>query len=407
MWDFDGRTWKAPRFFYNAPRPQVSGDPVSYEVTLEPHNRRWLFALDLPGEVPPLAFIGRDFQLYANQPVKDRMRYDMRSYLNAGYGLSETRYALSRALTLPAGSNPRSVEYARSLREKSPDEQAFVDAILALFRRNFAYTLEPPLLGEHPVDEFLFSTRAGFCEHFASSFAVLMRAAGIPARIVTGYQGGQVNTFGNYLIVRQADAHAWTEIWMVGRGWVRVDPTFAASPLRVDSGLSAAVPGSDVLPMMLRGDYELLRQLRLSLDFVAATWNQWVLGYTPERQRWLMSRVGMDNATWEKLTAVLFAVGGAIVAALTLMAMRQLRRRVRDPAKIAYARFCEKLRRRGLPRNPAEGPVDYAGRVGLSRPELRAAVAAITRLYVALRYGAISGAAELHELQRRVSRFKA
>ncbi|HUF81759.1 MAG TPA: DUF3488 and transglutaminase-like domain-containing protein, partial [Burkholderiales bacterium] len=269
MWDFDGRTWTASRFFYNTLHEKISGEPVSYEVTLEPHNRRWLFALDLPAQVPPLSYIGGDFQLYANQPVKNRLRYDMRSYLSASYGGAENRYALRRALILPAGSNPRSVQYAQSLREKIPDEQAFVDAILAMFRRNFAYTLEPPLLGEHPVDEFLFSTRAGFCEHFASSFAVLMRAAGIPARIVTGYQGGQINAFGNYLIVRQADAHAWTEIWMVGRGWVRVDPTFAASPLRVDSGLSAAVPGSDVLPMMLRGDYELLRQLRFSLDFVA------------------------------------------------------------------------------------------------------------------------------------------
>jgi hypothetical protein len=159
--------------------------------------------------------------------------------------------------------------------------------------------------------------------------------------------------------------------------------------------------------MMLRGDYELLRQLRFSLDFVAATWNQWVLGYTPERQRWLLSRVGMDNATWEKLTAVLFVLGGAIVAAFAVMALRRLKVRVRDPAKIAYARFCDKLRRRGLPRAPAEGPLDYASRIGISRPDLTVAVAAITRLYVALRYGTISSGAELNELQRRVSRFKA
>jgi transglutaminase-like putative cysteine protease len=407
MWDFDGRTWKASRFFYNTPLGEATGEPVSYEVTLEPHNRQWLFALDIPGQVPPRAFIGGDFQLYASQPVKSRLRYDMMSYLNATFGEAENRFALRRALHLPEGSNPKSVAHAQSLRAKYPDDKAFVEQVLGLFRHNFLYTLEPPLLGEHPVDEFLFSTRSGFCEHYASAFAVLMRAGGIPARIVTGYQGGELNNFGNYLIVRQADAHAWTEIWLPGRGWIRVDPTSIASPLRVDSGISAAVPQSDSLPMLVRGDIAFLRQLRLSWDFIANTWNQWVLGYTPERQRWLLSRVGMDDATWEKLTAVLLVLSGVIVAVFTLMALRQLKTRVRDPAKLAYARFCEKLRRKGLPRDPSEGPVDYASRVGLSRPDLTTAVAAITRLYVAMRYGASPEASELHELRERVSRFKA
>jgi hypothetical protein len=277
-----------------------------------------------------------------------------------------------------------------------------------MFRdQNYFYTLEPPLLGEHPVDEFLFRTRAGFCEHYASAFAVLMRGAGIPARIVTGYQGGEINDFGNYLIVRQQEAHAWTEVWLKDRGWLRVDPTSAVSPLRVDSGISAAVPRGESLPMMARGDFEFLRQLRMSWDFAANSWNQWVLGYTPERQVWLLSRVGIDNATWQTLTAILFILGGIIVAALVALALRQMRGRVRDPVKIAYLRFCDKLRRKGLPRGTAEGPVDYARRVEQSRPDLTPAVAAITRLYIALRYGARSGVSALEELQQRVRRFSA
>lgn len=283
-----------------------------------------------------------------------------------------------------------------------------MDEVLSMFRnQKFFYTLTPPLLGQHSVDEFLFSTRSGFCEHYSSAFTVLMRAAGIPARVVTGYQGGEINDFGHYLIVRQSDAHAWTEIWLKNRGWVRVDPTSAVSPSRVSAGISAAIPRGEALPMLVRGDIEWLRQLRLSWDFMSNTWNQWVLGYTPERQRWLLENVGVDNATWQKMAAVLFCVAGVIVAIFTALALRQLKDRVRDPVKIAYLRFCDKLRRRGLPRDPAEGPLDYARRLERQRPDLASAAAAITRLYVALRYGAETSADALRELQTKVKEFSA
>jgi transglutaminase-like putative cysteine protease len=408
MWDFDGRTWSVQFFIYTAPRIEAAGDPVTYEVTLEPHNRRWLFALDLPAVAPPRSIVGTDYQLYSVQPVNNRLRYDMTSFLNARFGEVESRYALNRALQNPSQSNPRAQELGRALRQKHADDESVIAEMLRMFRSpNFLYTLEPPLLGEHPVDEFLFSTRSGFCEHFASAFAVVMRAAGIPTRIVTGYQGGEINALGNYLIVRQADAHAWTEVWLKDRGWVRVDPTSAVAPVRVDTGISAAVPRSDSLPLMVRTQFELLRQVRLTLDYMASTWNQWVLGYTPERQRWLLANAGVDDATWEKLTAILFVLAGIIVAMLTALAMRQLKSRARDPVKIAYLKFCDKLRRKGVSRGPAEGPVDYARRVERLRPELTPAVAAITRLYVALRYGAESSATTVIELQRRVRQFTA
>jgi hypothetical protein len=277
-----------------------------------------------------------------------------------------------------------------------------------MFRnQNFYYTLTPPLLGEHAVDEFMFSTRSGFCEHYSSAFTVLMRAAGIPARVVTGYQGGELNDFGNYLIVRQRDAHAWTEVWLKGKGWVRVDPTSAVSPARVSSGISAAIPSGESLSSMVGGDSEWLRQLRLSWDFMANTWNQWVLGYTPERQRWLMESFGMDNATWQKMAAALFCIAGVIVAIFTALALRQLKDRVRDPVKIAYVRFCDKLRKKGLPRDAAEGPADYERRIKESRPDLNSPVAAITRLYIALRYGTETSVVALEELKQRVRQFSA
>ena len=408
MWDFDGRTWSVPRFFYNTPKVEASGEMVSYEITLEPHNKRWLFALDVPAVVPPFSFISGDLQIMSSDPVNHRRRYEMKSLVNATYGVIENRFALRRALNLPAGLNPRTLELAQALRARNADDTQLVEEVLRMFRsENFSYTLEPPLLGENPVDEFLFKTRTGFCEHFASAFAVLMRGAGIPARIVTGYQGGDLNQFGGYLIVRQAEAHAWAEIWIRERGWIRIDPTSVVSPLRVDSGISAAVPRTDPLPLMVRDDFALLRNLRLSWDFVANTWNQWVLGYTPERQRWLLSNVGIDNATWQKLAAILFCLAGVIVAVFTVLVLRQLRSQVGDPARAAYLRFCDKLRRRGLPRGPAEGPVDYARRLEASRPDLTPAVTAITRLYVALRYGMGASTAALEELKQRVRQFSA
>jgi len=408
MWDFDGRTWSSPPFFYSARNIEATGDPVSYEITIEPHNKRWLFALDLPARVPPRAVVSSDYLLHSVEPVNTRLRYEMTSYLNAAFGQVENRYSMHRALQLPAGSNPRALELGRSLRRQHSDDGAIVNEMLSMFRnQKFHYTLEPPLLGEQPVDEFLFSTRSGFCEHYASAFAVVMRAAGIPTRIVTGYQGGEINQLGDYLIVRQSDAHAWTEVWFEDRGWVRIDPTSAVSPARVDRGISAAVPSTDLLPLMVRGDFETLRQLRRTWDYMANAWNQWVLGYTPERQRWLLSSVGIDNATWQKLVAILFVLSGIIIVMLTLLVLRQVRTQVRDPVKAAYLRFCDKLRRKGLPRDPAEGPADYARRLERLRPDLVPVVTAITRLYVALRYGTTTGNARLEELQRQVRQFSA
>ena len=408
MSDFDGVRWSASRFLYGTPEFTTSGTPVTYEVTLEPHNKRWMFALDLPAKTVPRALTSADFQIRSLEPVANRVRYDMASFLSYRYGAAESQTALRRALQLPPGFNPRSVAFARSLREKFGDDRALVREVLAMFRdQNFSYTLSPPPLGQHTVDDFLFGTRSGFCEYYASAFAVLMRAAGIPSRIVTGYLGGEVNQLGNYLIVRQADAHAWTEVWFRDAGWVRVDPTAAVSPLRVESGISAAVPRTDPLPLLVRGDFELLRQLRFTWDLMANTWNQSVLGYTPERQRRLLTSVGIDDATWRLLTMIMLSLAAVIVVVLSAFMLRRLKARVRDPVKIAYLEFCEKLRRKGVPRDPAEGPVDYARRLARARPDLAAAVNAITQLYVRLRYGAETSAAAFREFQQRVRRFAA
>jgi len=408
MWDFDGYSWNAAPYQYGSElRFDAAWPPIEYSVTLEPHNNRWLLALDLPASVPPGALPTSDFQLRSPAPVVSRMRYDMRSFLNPRFGLNESRRSLSRALRLPTGFNPRALAHGRAMRQKFPDDRALMNEVLAMFRNEaYYYTLSPPQVGEHAVDDFLFTTRRGFCEHYASAFAVLMRAAGIPARIVTGYLGGETNPLGDYMIVRQADAHAWTEVWFQDTGWTRVDPTAAVSPLRVESGIGAALPRTEALPLLARGDHAWLRRMRLTWDSVANGWNQWVLGYNPERQRDLMSRIGMDRSTWEALAALLVIATTVVTLVLFLLMARRMRAAA-DPVVRAYHAFCGKLAGIGLARKPSEGPSDYSARLARLRPDLQLPVSAITRLYEGLRYGASPDPAAQIELLQRVRDFSA
>ena len=403
LWDYDGRTWTAPRFVFNAEELPAGEPAIEYTVTLEPHNKRWLFALEFPMQRPPRAVVTRDMQLLSTTLVRNRMRYDMSSHLQSTYGADDSESVLRRALQLPDGYNPRTLRHAQELRRKFSDDRQLVNEVLAGFRNeNYVYTLSPPLLGEHAVDEFLFDTRRGFCEHYASSFTFLMRAAGIPARVVTGYQGGQVNPVGDYVLVRQADAHAWTEIWLSGAGWVRIDPTAAVSPARVERGIASALPSSDALPMFVRGDFEFLQRMRLTWDSVTYTWNQWVLGYNPERQRQFLANIGFSDATWQMLAVILFVCAGTAVLLGAMLALRDLRANRSDLVRTAYDHFCRKLARRGLPRNPAEGPMDFAGRAAQWNSQAGQEINAISRDYVALRYGTDATAESIREFKRRI-----
>lgn len=406
MWDFDGRTWFSPRFVYGTTSYDKADGTISYEVTLEPHNKRWLFALDVPGRPPERTNMSADYQLLSDRPVSSRMRYRMTSHLDYVVGTQESRLALRRAQQLPAGFNPRTIEFAQALRRRVGSDRAVVDEALSLFsRQGFVYTLSPPLLGTHSVDEFLFQTRSGFCEHYASAFAVLMRAAGIPARIVTGYLGGETNPVGDYMIVRQADAHAWTEVWLENQGWVRIDPTASVSPARVEGGINAALPLGDSL--LMRTDIKLLQQLRLTWDSLSNSWNQWVLGFSPERQRLLLLRAGFDDPNWRTLITLLVIATGLITLAYALHTVYRMRNTSNDPIQTAYLRFCAKLGARGLQRNPGEGPIDYANRLAQTRPDVASAAAAITRLYVELRYGRSPSPERIVLLRQQVREFSA
>lgn len=408
LWRFNGRTWYARTYTVSEPpRLQALDQPLRYTVTLEPHNRNWLFALDIPGTFPPQAGITPDFQILSNAPVRIRMRYEVASYLKYQTGMDEDPTELRRALQYPRNSNPRARELAQSWRRSLSGDEAIINQALNLFRNdNFYYTLLPPLLGEHPVDEFLFDSKRGFCEHYASSFAFLMRAAGIPARIVTGYQGGDFNAIDNYFIVRQADAHAWVEVWLKQRGWVRIDPTAAVSPLRVEAGIAAAVPATDPLPLLVRQDYPWLRQARFMWDAMSNNWNQWVLGYTQQRQMQFMTQLGMSEATWQNMAIALLVASGFIMLGLAGMILWRLRTAPRDPVQKAYHKFCGKLAKNGLARRPAEGPLDYALRLAQAIPQKAEPIRSISELYISLRYGTLVDKPAVNRLRQLVSEFE-
>lgn len=409
LWRFDGRTWEVGRFTPGEP-PQAEGigSSLRYAVTLEPHNKNWLFALDLAALAPPRSKISRDFQVLADAPVHSRLRYDVVSYPNYRAGVDERADELKRALQLPPGYNPRARTLARSWRQSLPDDESIVRQALNMFRtERFFYTTQPPLLlGENSVDEFLFATKRGFCEHYASSFAFLMRAASIPTRVVTGYQGGELNALGDYLIVGQADAHAWTEVWLKNKGWVRVDPTAAVSPLRIEAGIAAAVPNTDPLPLLVRSDYMWLRQARFIWDTLANNWNQWVLGYNPQRQQQFLAELGMNEVTWQNMAIALVVAAGLIMLGLAGIILSRLRTTVQDPVQKAYRKFCDKLAKHGLVRHPAEGPQDYANRVTQAKPQQTQTIHSISGLYIMLRYGALTDPQAIRQLQEQVGKFK-
>jgi len=403
---FDGRTWRpsleAPTRALPYDEPGSPG--VDYEVTLEPDGQPWLLALELPGRLPAEAVATRDFVLLAKAPVTARMRYAVRSYPSLSAGVDESSRVLRQALMLPPGSNPRLRALAEQWRRQARSDDEILDlARTFFFRQRLIYTLNPPLLGDQSADEFLFDTRRGFCEHFASAFAVAMRAAGIPARVVTGYQGGEVNPVDGYLIVRQYDAHAWTEVWLRERGWLRIDATAISAPTRIDVDLAAALPVGDQLPLLMRADLTWLRALRDRVDAVTNAWNQWVIGYDDQRQQELLRRLGMTAPTWQNMGAALAMLSGLTLLALTAWSLRARRRL--DPAARLWARVGRRLARRGLPRQPQEGPLDYADRVAQALPGVADGMQAIALVYARARYGRASGE-DVTELRRLVACFR-
>ena len=409
LWNFDGRRWTLrDEVLSPAPIPFIQEGPaLDYAVIMEPNNQRWLLALDLPASLPPRARMTPSFQLLRDQPVNEAYRYEVRSYpqYRTGELAASERFM---GLRLPPRSNPRARELAEEWRARDPQPEALVNAALMMFReQSFYYTLSPPLLGFHSVDEFLFRTRQGFCEHYASAFVFLMRAAGVPARVMTGYLGGERNEMGEYLIVRQSDAHAWAEVWLEERGWVRIDPTAAVAPNRVQQGLYGALPDANEVPFLARrgGNYQWLRQLALGWDALNIRWNEWVLAYGPDRQKEFLSGLGFGAVDWGEMTVAMVGILGGL--ALIFLLLRWRSRLPPDPVARAWQRFCTRLARQGLKRGAHEGPLDFTERAVAQKPEQAGLIREIGELYTRLRYGPTAPSAEVRRLQRLTWRFRA
>ncbi|MDZ7770699.1 MAG: transglutaminase domain-containing protein [Woeseiaceae bacterium] len=245
-------------------------------------------------------------------------------------------------------------------------------------------TLQPPQLGSNSVDEFLFRTQRGFCEHYASAFAVMMRAAGLPARIVLGYQGGELNPMADHVTVRQSDAHAWTEVWLEGRGWVRVDPTAAVAPERIESGMSGARLDGLAESWGLSAPAMWMHRLQLSWDALNARWNEWVLGYGPDNQNRFMQWLGMEQPDWRKMLLTLLALIMLMIAAISVLLFRRYRPPQPDAASALYRRFTKKA---GLMPARGETPVAFAARLSGNGGVAATSVDDITNTYLAARYG--------------------
>ncbi|MFC5499476.1 transglutaminaseTgpA domain-containing protein [Caenimonas terrae] len=373
---FDGREWRAlqprlgSRFAPALTAPaglQVSGAPVRYEVTLEPNNRPWLFVLDATPQSPTVpgfdTVMTGELQWIASRPVTDLLRYRAESYPTYRYGPRSTAALLPEYLELPAGFNPRTLELARQLRSDPAlaggGPLALVNAALQRLRSGgYRYTLEPGTFGQHTADEFWFDRKEGFCEHIASAFVVLMRAMDVPARVVTGYQGGDRNPVDGFWAVRQSDAHAWAEVWLSGRGWVRVDPTAAVAPGRTGA-FERLQPARGALASAFNAvTPDIAASVRAAWEALNNAWNQRVLNYTQSKQLDMLKNLGFDSPSWEDLSYVLIAVivlVAAIGAAWTLWERTQ-----HDPWLRLLARVRKRLRAAGVELPPASAPRQIA-----------------------------------------------
>jgi len=392
LWNFDGRTWTQPTWFRNLPAARVvpSTRRYDYELEVEPTDRRQLVALELPSITPAGLQLSLDYGLFSEHPLSTTTTWRMQSAPPAAFEPSLKITLRQAALRLPEGYNPRTLALARQWRsEAGGDDAAIVERALRWIRSEFAYTLETPLLGRNSVDEFLFEQKAGFCEHYSSAFVVLMRAAGIPARVVTGYVGGYRNPFGGYWLVRRSDAHAWAEVWLAGRGWVRVDPTAAVAPERIFDTLADRAPGAfaGLTPVFDAGDW------------LHRGWNDFVLGFDASRQRRLLRPLGMEDLDSNRLVTLFFCVAGLALGWMLWLTTRS--EREHDPVLRAWRRLDARYRRLGLGREPHEPPLAWASRVAALRPQA-VALNALSERFTAWRYARRQGGRDAAREQGRL-----
>jgi transglutaminase-like putative cysteine protease len=411
---FDGWRWSQSEQSRSRaalePQWRKQGQPYEYSIILQPSYKPWLPALDVGQTTEEGARLMADFHLERRGRVERSLLYRVSSWPQAQRQQELPRPLRELALQLPEHGNPRSRAWAAELLAAHPQPRELVAALLRHFHQEpYGYTLKPPPLGSDNIDGFLFDTRKGFCGHYAGAMTFVLRAAGIPARVVAGYQGGEVNPAGNYISVRQFDAHAWVEYWTPEQGWTSVDPTFEVAPERIEQNLEQAVAGEQSFledsPMSLlryRG-IAWLNDLRLTWDNINYGWQRWVLGYQAEQQLGLLQR-WFGSLDW-RLIATSLVGGGALLLGLLALMLFKPWQRERDPQQRAYHRFERLLARQGLYRQPGEGPRVFASRAGLALPAQAREIEAFVVAFEAQRYaGEPGGAALLVEHLSRLRR---
>ncbi|EIJ42259.1 transglutaminase-like enzyme, predicted cysteine protease [Beggiatoa alba B18LD] len=407
----DGKEWKSNAERNIIPRNRqvaLIDNPYKYSVTLEPHNQRWVFALDMPADVPDNTMINQKYELLTPYPIRQRMRYDVTSYTHYRAEFAD-KEMLQLNLNLPENMHPRTRALAKQWQQENSDPLAIVQRALRYFNQEpFYYTLTPLTVEQDPIDEFLFDTREGFCEHYAASFTVLMRAAGIPARIVTGYQGGEFNTVGNYVVIRQRDAHAWSEVWIEGAGWVRVEPTGAVAPERIERGATASFASNFDTFAGFELNQEsglgaLWQQIKDNWDALNNEWNQWVLGYDNTQQKSFFENFGIKDMSWQNMIIALVILATLILLGVALWLFKRAKR-YQDPVQQLYQRFCHKLKQVGVIQEQNEPPLKFAQRAMQLRPDLAPTIEKITSIYIAIRYR--SQAHHLLDLRKAVQYFR-
>lgn len=398
MWNFDGYDWTAPeseRIALNKFKFTALGTKIQYSITLQPHNNYWMLALDIPSTLPANSQLTTDMQVLSALPIQKLKRYDLSSYTN--YVLPEnSKTSMKRYLKLPAShSNEQGSNLYKSRllinKLKSPtNPQETINNVLNYFAtQNFYYSRKPPLLYKNPIDEFLFETKRGYCEHYASSFTVLMRLAGIPARIVTGYQGGEINPIDDFMTIRQSDAHAWSEVFLGKKGWVRVDPTAAIPPGNIENTDDALrLNSTRKKPAYLFKSNWLskqMKQMRFAWDAVNNSWNQWVLGYNTKRQKAFFAAIGIPEITWQGLSQLLFSILAVLTGLLAFIVFSNHSKK-KNEIQNTYFKFLKKLKKYELTKLSSEGANDFAKRAIIKAPEHKQTIKQITLLYLQLRY---------------------
>ncbi len=400
--EFDGYTWRRGAASSSPRQPlEAAGTIYRYSIALEPSRLRWWIALDTPARSPDVKVqLTYDYTLLAAEPVTQPVSFEALSYSQIRTAGLLSAFERGQDTRLPQGRNPRTLELARSLRARADSDTAVVRAAIEYLRHGgFEYSLDPQPTGVNSVDDLLFSTHAGFCGHYASAFVTLMRGAGLPARVVTGYLGGEWNPIGGYFAVRQSDAHAWAEVWLASQGWTRVDPTAVVAPERLRRGLLDLFPDSLSAPARLWRQSAWLTQLLQRWDAANNWWNNHVVKFTLDSQLDLLARLGVHDPDVRYLG---WAFAGGLMLWLLGLAWhigRGLTAPRRDALATAYTRLCRKLARVAPERAPHQGPMSLAATVSARRPDLKERVEAVLTRYAQLRYGPPAAATRTQDIR--------